>query len=254
MADIIGTLNKQYVSSVNFLDRPEILSEVLDITSEQRTILDIMEITGRFVTSGQAEFHSFVNSHVFTAGIVADIDPDTTGDDGASAGEDLIIEVTATEGLPVVGENVMLKSGVIGRVSSVTKASLLFTIETLNATDILNASGTAVVATDLCIYFTTSSYEGSTSPDARKPEWNRYTNYVQIFKEKGELTDLQKVAKLEVNYNNSPHVLYKLQHDVLLRHQAKIAFGLVAGQFAKKTDADGNYLYQTQGLLSLIHI
>ena len=43
MAITFGQLDKNYVSSVDFLDQREILNQVLNITNEEKSFVDIME-------------------------------------------------------------------------------------------------------------------------------------------------------------------------------------------------------------------
>lgn len=247
----IGRVDKAYISSYTFMDRPDIMREVLDTTIDELTVLDIMEQTGRMVVTDNPVYQHLVNQSVFTAGVIADIDVTT---DGQSAGESIIITVSAADQLPIVGENVMFTNKRIGAVTSIDKGNLKFTAKPLSSAsgDILNPSGTSVADGQMCIYFTGAFGEGSLSSEGRRPKWTETKNTIQIFKEYAKITDLQKVSKIEVNYNGQPYVMYKLQHDTLLRHRAKIAYGLMAGKQRKWVDADGNDVYMTQGLINYL--
>jgi len=47
MALTFGSLDKQYVSTINFLDQREILNSLFDITNEKDSFLDVMNMMGR---------------------------------------------------------------------------------------------------------------------------------------------------------------------------------------------------------------
>ena len=65
MAGVLGNINKSYVSSINFLDQREILNKVLDITNEEMSFLDIMELTGRSKPTSVPFYNHFVNEELF---------------------------------------------------------------------------------------------------------------------------------------------------------------------------------------------
>lgn len=253
---VAGTVNKSYISSISFLDKRDILNQVLDITDEGRNILDIMEMTGKMKRTEVPTYSHFENKYVFKAGVVkaGGIDAVKIG----TVGLDIKITINGTsDTLPVVGELVMFENGEIGWVTVVTPSASAgastFEATPLDTSVALNTAGTqAGMDGQTMIYFSNGSYEGSGSPEGRKPEFTRTENQIQIFKASAKVTELQKVSAIEVDYNGKPHIMYKLQHDTLLRFRQQIAFGLLAGKKAKKTDADGNEAYFTQGLLNYI--
>ena len=57
--------NKNFISSIHFLDKREILSQVLDVQNEDPSFLDVMEGMRRSVPTSSAIFHNYVNEPVY---------------------------------------------------------------------------------------------------------------------------------------------------------------------------------------------
>jgi hypothetical protein len=250
---LLGTVNKEYVSSINFLDQREILEQVLDMTSEDRTILDILELTGRMVQTDMPTYSHFANDYIFVAGHISAVSATAAEQGGVIGGEnqDLVITLAADEQMPVEGEEALFANKRQGRVDSINKTTRVITIKPfslLQAADTISPVGNTVAAGQKVTFFSGSYGEGSGAPEGKRPRLVRSENQIQIFKTYGEITDLQKVATVEVKFDGRPHILYKVQHDTLLEHRMKIAFGLLVGTKAKFKDKDGNDVYKTQGL------
>ena len=80
MPGTIGGLSKSYVSSIEFLDQREILNKVLDITNEELSFIDVMELTGRSKPTSVPEYHHFVNEELYVlATVTAVTGSGTTG-------------------------------------------------------------------------------------------------------------------------------------------------------------------------------
>jgi len=249
MADLTGRVDKTYVSSISFLDQREIMDQVFDQTSEDATILDILEMTGRESITAQPTFHSFTNQYLFRKGNIATVDGTI---DGQSADEDIKITLTNDYEMPVVGEVALFENGEYAWVESVTDASKIFVARVTASGQIINPSGTAIDNTQNVVFFTGAFGEGSSDPVGRKPDFVRSANTIQIFKEAVKITDLQKVSTIEVKYNGKPYVFFKAQNDALIRHRMKIAYGLLFGKQLKFTDNDSYDVYMTQGLRNYI--
>ncbi|RLD00733.1 MAG: hypothetical protein DRI46_06635 [Chloroflexi bacterium] len=249
MANLTGITNKSYISSIAFMDEPDLLEQVLEVQEEEKGIYDIMEMMGRFVVTDNPEYHHFVNRYVFKSAEIAAIDPDTDGSDG-SDGNDLVVTIVSEDTMPVVSEVVMLPNQRIGWVSAVDFAAKKVTVKRLSddAGDILSPAGNLVAVADIMIFFTQASGEGTFSPVGRKSEWLRTINNIQIFKEANSITDLQKTSAIKVKYNGDWYVMYKLQHDTYRRFRGKISYGLLHGKKAKFVDGDNKDVYMTQGL------
>lgn len=260
MATITGAVSKAYISSLNFLDKRDYLNQVFDTTGETPTMVDDLELTQRMQVTDVPSFRHTEAQYRFKAANILSVG----AEDGQSAGEalDVVFDATAEAydgalaghggdaAYPVPGELAMLPSKKIGRVYSVSTNTAK--IKPLRATDILNPGGTTVVAEQKIIFFSGTFGDGSGDPTTRQPEWVLSENTVQIHKEAGEITGLQKVSAVEVNYKGKPYLMYKVQWDTYLRHKMKMAGAFLFGKQASGLDADGKTWYTTQGLRSYI--
>lgn len=240
-----GTVNKQYVSSVDFMDQRELLHQALDITNEEYSFLDVMELTNRMAVTGEPTYHHSVNEELYELGVVSAVSGTTQ----------LSLTLTsATAGSCKVGDIAMFSDGKQGRVKAKSAAaSPVLTIDSIDGTTLASS----VSVGDNVSFFTSAYGEGS---DAADPErWNLrwYQNQVQIYKAKFRITDIQKVSKIEVNYGGQPYFFFKGQHDVLKKFRANIGFSMLLSQAsaanfgatsATITDAAGNAVQTTKGM------
>lgn len=254
MALLTGTVNKAYISSIDLLDERELLHQVLDVTSEDATILDIMETAGRMVQTNQVTYSLKTNDYIFRLGVISAIDGTNNGEDAGATNETLVMTLTADEELPIVGEHAMFQNKRIGRVTTVVTSTRVVTVSPLSNDngDTLSPIGNLVATTQQVIFFTASYGEGSGDPSTKKPTFVNSTNNIQIFKTAREITDIQKVATVEVQYDGKKFILYKMQHDCFFEHRAKIAYAMLQGKKALTTDGDGNTVWATQGLRNYI--
>jgi hypothetical protein len=255
MALLTGTTNKTYISSINFLDKRDILESVFDVTGEESTIIDIMETCGQFKVTDVPTFDHFENNYLYEAGVIATIDGTLNGEDSGATNENISMTLTADEQMPVVGELAMFQNKRIGYVSSVTNGTrtVVVTPQGIADANTLSPVGNLVAVGQTVIFFSNASAEGSVDPIGRKPRFTRSQNQIQIFKTAAKITDLQKVSKVEVKYAGSEYIMYKLQHDTLQKHRSDIAFGLLTGKKATLTDPNGTEpIYMTQGLREYI--
>jgi hypothetical protein len=240
-------LNKEYVSSIEFMDQREILNKVLDITNEEASFLDIMELTNRSQVTSVPQYHHFVNEELYVVGTVSG----TPTGDGSTASP-LVVTIDATAYAATnVGELALMKDGRVAFVK--TKAGS-------NAIHLVSVEGTALgasVATDKIAFFSNANGEGSLSPSAKKWGVTRYTNQVQIFKGKFEITDIQKASKVEVEFQGKPFYMYKGQHESLMKFRSDISAALLFSRISGTTfsdaspalvDAEGKPVQTTMGL------
>lgn len=254
MALLTGTVNKSYISSISLMDERELLHQVLDVTSEDATIMDIMETAGRMVQTDQVEYSLKTNNYIFRSGVIAAIDATNNGEDAGATNETIVITLTADTELPIIGEHAMFLNKRQGRVTAVNTSTLVVTVTPYSNdnSDTLSPVGNVVATGQRVIFFTASYGEGSGDPSTKKPTFVTSTNNIQIFKTAREITDIQKVATVEVVYDGKKLILYKMQHDAFFEHRAKIAYALLTQKKALTTDADGNTVWATQGLRQYI--
>lgn len=239
----IGGLNKSYVSSINFLDQREILNKVLDITNEESSFLDIMELTGRSTPTAVPQYHHFVNEELYVLGTVAS--------GGATAAVSLTLTIDATAyGSVNAGELVLLPSGKVGYIVSKGSSNTIV-VKSVDGTNISVADGKQVS------FFSNAAGEGSLSPNSKKWGVTKYANQVQTFKSKFDITDIQKASKVEVEFQGKPFYMYKGQHESLMKFRGDISAALMFGRMSATqfsdanpalVDAEGKAVQTTMGL------
>jgi hypothetical protein len=246
MPGTIGQIQKNYVSSVNFLDQREILNKILDVTNEESSFLDVMELTGRSEVTSVPEYHHFVNEELYVLGTV------TSG--GATPGDTLTLVIDADAFAFVnVGELVLFPSGKVGIVTAKNSGTSAITVKNVDDADgNLNVADGGKIA-----FFSNAAGEGSASPDAKRWKPTKYANQVQIFKGKFSITDIQKASKIETEFNGKPFYMYKGQHESLLKFRGDIS---LAAWFSRKSatkfsdanpalvDAEGKPIQTTMGV------
>ena len=225
MAGTLGIYDKKYVSSVNFLDQREILNKVLDITNEESSFLDVMELTGRSTPTSVPTYHHFVNEELYVLGTVSAV----TGSGAAT----LTATIDSTAAAYVnEGELVMFADRKVGYI--VTKSGSNIVIKSVDGTNL------TLVASDVISFFSNAAGEGSLSPDAKRWNVTKYYNQVQVFKAQYSITDIQKASKVEVEFQGKPFYMYKGQHESLMKFRGDISGALMFGRMSTTQFADAN--------------
>ena len=243
MSATIGQIQKNYVSSVNFLDKREILNQVLDITNEEASFLDVMELSGRSVVTSMPQYHHFVNDELYVLATVTAV----TGSGAAI----LSAQIDATAYAATnVQEQVLFEDGMVGLVEAKIGSSTIV-IKSVDG-ELLTLS-----AADKISFFSNAAGEGSGSPDSKRWAPSKIFNQVQTFKGKFKVTDIQKVSQVEVEFKGKPYYMYKGQHESLMKFRNDISAGLFFSRISDTqygdanpdlTDADGNAIQTTGGL------
>lgn len=217
-------INKQYISSTAFLDQREILNKILDVTNEESSFLDVMELTGRSNPTSVPTYHHFVNQELYLLATAA-------SSPTAAASINVTIDATAYAYVNA-GDLVLLVDGKVGYLYS-KNGSNAITIKSVDATNL------TVTTADKLSFFSNAAGEGSLSPDARKWNVTKYQNQVQTFKAKFQITDIQKASKVEVEFQGKPFYMYKGQHDSLLKFRGDISAALMFGKISATAAFDG---------------
>jgi len=200
MAVTQGAVNKSYVSAIDFLDQRDIDPNIYD-QSRDRAFTDIMKIVDRTKPATMFNYHNFVNADVYEVGTISAVT--TTG----TAAPVFTINTAST--YPRVGD--LIKSsnsnnvGRQARIQSVTFGSGTATITARSVGG--NAAPFFVTIGDLIQFGSNAQAEKSTAPTNRRYPVTKYYNQIQIFREVDDITDVQKVAKIEVNVGGDYHIL-----------------------------------------------
>lgn len=226
MPGTLGGLNKSYVSSIEFLDQREILNKVLDITNEELSFIDVMELTGRSKVTSVPEYHHFVNEELYVLATVTAV----TG--SGTTAVTATIDATAYAYVNV-GELVLFTNGKVGLVKS-KAATTNIVVHSVDGTSI------TLTAADKVSFFSNANGEGSLSPSAKKWGVTKYANQVQIFKGKFEVTDIQKASKVEVEFQGKPFYMYKGQHESLMKFRDDISAAMIFGKKSTTKFADSS--------------
>jgi hypothetical protein len=248
MAGTLGNITKSYVSSTTFLDQREILNKILDITNEEASFLDIMELTGRSNPTSVPQYHHFVNEELY---VLATVSAVTGSGVSAATGSTLTATIDAAAAAYVnTGELVMFPNAKVGYVASKPSTSNII----IKSVD---ASTLTLAANDKISFFSNAAGEGSLSPEAKRWGAEKHYNQVQIFKGKFSITDIQKASKVEVEFQGKPFYMYKGQHESLMKFRGDISASLMFGRMSDTqfsdaspvlTDAEGKPVQTTAGL------
>ena len=249
----MSTYNKNFISSIHFLDKREILSQVLDVQNEDPSFLDVMEGMRRSVPTSSAIFHNYVNEPVYEKLTLT----------GTAAGDNLTnAKIRKGDVIVDVANNTMwfVKNNASLEGSNIVK---------------LGGSGTSIADGATVVVISNAHGEGSGAPAGLKYGLKKYSNKVQIFKNSYQLTDVELTNKISVQFNGQEYYMYAAQHNALMKFRNDIAYALLFGKgnastfsgfgndFTSATtagqiggtavtqvvDADGNPIQFTKGLV-----
>lgn len=245
-----GTMNKAFVSAISFLDQREINPNLLD-QSRDAAFTDIMKLVGRYKETKVPIYNYFVNNDVFADGVVASVSS------GYGTAIMTVVLTSATSGYARVND--LIKSNnlnMIGNQALVTQVTSVSGVDTIKLQSVNNTPLYAV-ANDILSFSSNAFGEKSDAPANRKYGVTRYINQYQIFREVDEITDVQKVSKIEVSINGQPYYT-PLNHIYKLKSlNGFISAQMIAGVqsstlFADSSpylaDANGNPIQTTMGM------
>jgi hypothetical protein len=253
MALSYNTVDKKFISAINYMDKREILGKILDIHSEQSCFLDVMEMFGAMKPSKATTFHYHVNDELYTLGKVNDATP-------PSAANPYTITLDSTA-MARIGDIVLLPAAAAATTDTV-RTAIVTAISgadiTLKSVDGANIS----LADDAQLAFFSGAYgEGSGYPSARRYSATPYSGQLQIFKDAFKITDIQWGSEVEVEFNGKPYVFKKAEYETALKFRADISNSLLLSEPTAETfgsnsptltDANGNTVSTHRGLDSWI--
>lgn len=222
MAVTQGAVNKSYVSAIDFLDQRDIDPNIYD-QSRDRAFTDIMKIVNRYKPASMFYYHNFVNQDVYEVGTISAVT--STG----LAQIQFTINTAST--FPRVGDLIMTSNsnnvGKQGRVQAVTFGS---GTATLTVRSVGGNSAPLYASVNDTVQFGSNAFaEKSTAPTNRRYSLTKYYNNIQIFREVDEITDVQKVAKIEVNVGGDYHILPYQTVQKLIKFNGDISVQMLAG-------------------------
>jgi hypothetical protein len=242
-----GLQDRAFLSSIAFLDQRDILDKVLDIYDEEKTILDIMDMTGRTYSAVQPEFHNFVNDWLYRVAAQSAVAASIIT---VNTFETLIITVATADEVPLVGEVGMdVETGEMFVVIARDVADpFTFTTKALTAGAGVLFAGSLPASGAKFTFFSNAHGEGTGSELMRRTQLIKEQNNIQIFKTKYGVTDLGRGSQIEVEFKGKPYYFLKQQHDAYLKHRMDVMFAFLLGQQGQTEDVNGNLVYTTRGI------
>ena len=227
-----GIVTKSFVSAIDFLDQRDIDPNLYD-QSRDRAFTDIMKIVGRYKPAKMFNYHNFVNNDVYEIGTISSV---------ASTGLSQIQFTINTAGtFPRVGDVIKTSNtnnvGKQARVQTVTYGSGTATLTVRTGTN-----SVAFFATngDTVSFGSNAFAEKSDAPVNRKYGVTKYFNLIQIFREVDEITDVQKVAKIEVNVEGQASILPYQHIQKVIKLNGDISVQMLAGVQSTTQFGDAN--------------
>lgn len=200
MAVTQGSVIKSFVSAIDFLDQRDIDPSIYD-QARDRAFTDIMKIVNRYKPCTMYFYNNFVNQDVYE---VAEISAVTST---GLAQIQFTINTASTfprEGDLIMTSNVNNEQNQ-ARIQAVTFGSGTATLTVRSVRG--NSYPFYATIGDQVQFGSNAFAEKSTAPTNRRYGLTRYYNLIQIFKEVDEVSDVQKVAKIEVNVGGDYHIL-----------------------------------------------
>lgn len=200
-----GTMDKKFVSAIDFLDQRDIRKEIFD-QSRSRAFTDIMKIVDRYTPAIMYNYHNFVNSDVRELGVITAVSSTggatgvfTIGTAGAFA---RVGDMIQSSNVNNTGANGSAKEARIQAVGAVVSGTVQLTIKTGGSLQIWTSTVGDTIS------FASNSYsEKSDAPANRRYSLTKYFNLIQIFREVDDITDVQKVARIEVEVGGDYGIL-----------------------------------------------
>lgn len=233
MAVTQGVVIKSFVSAIDFLDQRDIDPNIYD-QSRDRAFTDIMKIVNRYKPCTMFYYNNFVNQDVYE---VAEISAVTT-----TGLAQIQFTINTASTFPRVGDLIKTSNannvGKQARIQAVTFGSgtALLTVRSVGG----NAAAFFATIGDTVQFGSNAFAEKSTAPTNRRYGLTKYYNNIQIFREVDEISDVQKVAKIEVNVGGDYHILPYQIVQKLIKLNGDISVQMLAGTQSSTLFNDAN--------------
>jgi hypothetical protein len=234
MAVTQGTLNKSIVSAVELLDQREIDPDIYD-QSRDRALTNIAKLIGRRKETSMPTYNNWTNEDVYencTVSVAA----------SPNGFAQITFTVNTNTRFPRRGDtfqsnnpNNVNKQGIVTNVT-LGSGTAAITVRSVGG----NSSPLWASVGDVCVFGSNAQGEKSDAPTNRRYSVQRYFNQVQIFREVDEITDVQKVSKVEFEVNGQYYFLpYSLIQKVI-KLNADISYQMIAGVKSETLYSDSN--------------
>ena len=191
-----ATTTKSYISSLTLLDQRDLLRQLMNVTNEETSFMDVMELLGREVPVTQPKYSVFVNSELYNTDTLVSF-TDLTSATGQGHATVVVTSASGTS-FPIAGDLIVFPSGYIGYIKSVTSHGGGDQLDVYAVNQSVTSAMLAGAAAQTVAFISNAQGEGSDAPGSRRYGTTSRTNIVQIFKNSAKITDIQKSSKIEL--------------------------------------------------------
>jgi hypothetical protein len=228
-----GIVSKSFVSAIDFLDQRDIDPSIYD-QSRDRAFTDIMKIVGRYKPCTMFNYHNFVNNDVYEIGTISAV---------TSTGlAQIVFTINVASTFPRVGDLIKTSNtnnaGKQARIQSISTGSGTATLTVRSVGG--NTDPFYATVGDSVSFGSNAFAEKSTAPANRKYGVTKYYNLIQIFREVDEITDVQKVAKIEVTVGGEQHILPYQILQKKIKMEGDISVQMLVGKKSSTEFGDAN--------------
>lgn len=226
-----GTVIKSFVSAIDFLDQRDIDPNIYD-QSRDRAFTDIMKIVNRYKPATMFFYNNFVNQDVYEVATVSAVSTNGLGQ--------IQFTVNTASTFPRVGDLVKTSNANnVGKQARIQAVSFGSGTATLTVRSVNNTPFYATVGDE--VSFSSNAFaEKSDAPTNRRYGLTKYYNNIQIFREVDEISDVQKVAKVEVNVGGDYHILPYQTIQKVIKLNGDISVQMLAGTQSTTLFNDAN--------------
>lgn len=235
MAVSQGAVTKSYISAVDFLDQREIDPNVYD-QSRDRAFTDIMKVVNRTKPTDMPTYHNFVNQDVWETGTVASVTS------GSGTAQITLVTSTAVEfarkgDLVKISNSLNVgRQGIIASDPTRTSSQATLVIRSVGG----NSEPLWATAADKIQFGSNAFAEKSDAPTNRRYNLTKYFNKYQIFREVDDITDVQKMSKIEVNFGGKYYILPYQILNKYIKLKGDISVQFMMGSMSSTTFSDTN--------------
>lgn len=234
MAVTQGVMIKSFVSAIDFLDQREIDPQLYD-QSRDRAFTDIMKLVNRRKPTSMHNYHNFVNNDAYETAEISAVT--STG----LAQIQFTINTATTfprRGDLVKTSNVnnVAKQGIVYATPTYGSGTCTLVVRSLGG----NSSPLYAEIGDVVTFSSNAFAEKSDAPTNRRYGVTKYYNQTQIFREVDEISDVQKVARIEVEVNGEYSILPYQHIQKVIKLNGDISVQMIAGVQSTTSFGDTN--------------
>jgi len=229
-----GVMIKSFVSAIDFLDQREIDPQLYD-QSRDRAFTDIMKLVNRRKPTSMHNYHNFVNNDAYE---VAEISAVTS-----TGLAQIQFTINTATTFPRRGDlvktsnvNNVGKQGIVYGTPTYGSGTCTLVVRSLGG----NSAPIYAEIGDEVTFSSNAFAEKSDAPTNRRYGVTKYYNQTQIFREVDEISDVQKVARIEVEVNGEYSILPYQHIQKVIKLNGDISVQMIAGVQSTTSFGDTN--------------